>query len=255
MKRLLYRSVFVSLVWLSACGHQATSAVPCVATEQALLDVTSRWRSAKDARDVAAIDRLLDDNMIGTNDVGAPKAKKDLLAEYRQPEGNVHVQRDPQLGSVRVSFTNDMGILSFIGRWTDHDKVSGINWGATSALTYVFACRHGEWRMAAYQETGIPNKNRQPFPIAANQLDDYVGRYHFAETGAQGEISITRKGDQLFESWPGDATPTEILPGTHDTFFIRGDASVALFVRDKSGKVTGILYTLGDGEVEAKRVS
>lgn len=80
-----------------------------------------------------------------------------------------------------------------------------------------------------------------------------MGHYRFDGGGEKGETAVIRTGDKLFETWPGEL-PVEILPGKYDTFFTRQDGWVERFVRDKSGKVTGILYTHADGELEAKRM-
>ena len=119
-------------------------------------------------------------------------------------------------------------------------------------MTRVFACKNGAWKMVSFHETGIPNQSRQPVTGAIAHLD-YVGHYRLGDNGDKGEISIIRTGDKLFETWP-DEKPVEILPGKYDTFFTRGDGWVERFVRDKSGTVTGILYTYFDGEFEARRV-
>jgi hypothetical protein len=107
----------------------------------------------------------------------------------------------------------------------------------------------------AYQETDIPNKNRKPSAIASDLLDDYVGHYRLVDSGGKGDIFVVRKGDRLSEfseSWDEEAY--ELFPGKYDTFFSRKDGWVERFLRDNSGKVTGILYTHTDGELEAKRV-
>jgi hypothetical protein len=84
-------------------------------------------------------------------------------------------------------------------------------------------------------------------------LDDYVGKYRFGEDARGGEIAVTRQGNRLYESW-GTDQPIEILPGKYDTFFTPGFPILERFVRDRSGRVVGIVYTLGDSEVEAKRL-
>jgi hypothetical protein len=58
----------------------------------------------------------------------------------------------------------------------------------------------------------------------------------------------------LFERW-GEDKVDEILPGKHDTFFARGESIMELFLRNKNGKVTKILYTMPDGELEATRLA
>jgi len=107
--------------------------------------------------------------------------------------------------------------------------------------------------LVSFHETGIPNRTRQPITSVIAHFDDYVGHYRLGEKADKGEISVIRKGDQLFETWP-DEKPVEILPGKYDTFFTREDGWVERFIRDNSGKVTGILYTYADGELEAKRL-
>jgi hypothetical protein len=154
---------------------------------------------------------------------------------------------------VRVLFTGGVAIVNQTKHWTDYDKKTGISWGATSRTTRVLTCKNGEWRLVAFQETDIPNKHRKP--SANDHLDDYVGHYRLVDSSDKGDIVIVRKGDRLSEfseSWDEEAF--ELFPGKYDTFFSRKDGWVERFLRDKSGKVTGILYTHTDGELEAKRV-
>jgi len=183
------------------------------------------------------------------------KGKQDLLAGLRKPEGNIHTDIDEQPEDVRVVFTGGVAIVNQTKHWTDYDKKTGISWGATSRTTRVLTCKNGDWRLVAYQETDIPNKNRKPSAIASDLLDDYVGHYRLVDSGGKGDIFVVRKGDRLSEfseSWDEEAY--ELFPGKYDTFFSRKDGWVERFLRDKSGKVTGILYTHTDGELEARRV-
>jgi hypothetical protein len=112
-------------------------------------------------------------------------------------------------------------------------------------------CKNGGWKLVAWHETDIPNRNRKP--VANDHLDDYAGRYRLGADGDKGEISVVRKGETLSETWASGEV-TELFPGKFDTFFSREDGWMERFLRDKSGKVTGILYTHSDGELEAKRV-
>jgi hypothetical protein len=60
-------------------------------------------------------------------------------------------------------------------------------------------------------------------------------------------------GDKLIDTW-ANGEATELFSGRYDTFFSREDDWVERFLRDNSGKVTGILYTYVDGELEARRL-
>ena len=90
--------------------------------------------------------------------------------------------------------------------------------------------------------------------LGTTTFDDYVGNYRTVMDGKLlGDITVTRKGDKLFEAW-GKENPEELLPGGHDTFFVRGDGLVEQFLRDEHNRVTGIHYIFSDDHFEAKRV-
>jgi hypothetical protein len=59
----------------------------------------------------------------------------------------------------------------------------GIDWGSVLRVTMVLACKNGGWREVAFQETDMPNKNRNPLMGAGNDFNDYVGHYRFGESG------------------------------------------------------------------------
>ena len=253
MIRPLYFAFAVVLSALHAFAQRDQAAVLCPITEQAVREVEHQIWAAFHNRDVAALDKLIDDDSISTDDGGTSKGKRELLAAIKRPEGDIHTEASEQPQDVRVMFTNGVAVLNFARHWTDYEKKMGIDWGAAVRVTMVFACKNGGWREVAFQETDMPNRNRKPFAGASDHLDEYVGHYRLGENGGKGEVSITRVGDKLYDTW-ADEEATELLPGKYDTFFSREDGSVEKFVRDKSGKVTVILYTLGDGEFEAKRV-
>jgi ketosteroid isomerase-like protein len=242
---------FVLLSSLHAFAQQNQPSITCPATEQAVSDVSHQIWAAVRSRDAAAWDKLADDSFISTDDGGVRKGKQECLAELSKPEGNIHTDSDEQPEDVRVVFTGGVAIENQTKHWTDYDKKTGISWGATSRTTRVFTCKNGEWRLVAFQETDIPNKQRNPSPN--DHLDDYVGHYRLVDSADKGDISITRLGDKLVDTWANGET-IELFPGKYDTFFNREDGWVERFLRDKSGKVTGILYTHTDGELEAKRV-
>jgi len=250
--RPLSLAFVVLLSSLHALGQRDQAAVSCPVTEQAVREVEHQIWAAFHNRDVAALDKLIDDDSINSDDGGTSKGKRELLAAIKRPEGDIHTEASEQPEDFHVLFTNGVSILNFTRRWTDYEKKMGIDWGAAVRVTMVFACKNGGWREVAFQETDMPNRNRKPFAGASDHLDEYVGHYRLGEND-KGEVSITRVGGKLYDTW-ADEEATELLPGKYDMFFSREDGSVERFVRDKSGKVTGILYPLGDGEFEAKRL-
>jgi hypothetical protein len=237
------------LLEVPVLGQQNQSAYTCPATEQAMRAVTHEgWAAFRD-RDVAKLDQLLDDNYLFIDDDGSRKTKPQMLAELKKPEGNLHDETGEEPSEFSATFTNGVAILSYIKTWTDYNKKMGISWGGTVRVTRVLACKNGKWKALVYQQTDIPNKSRQASSSEPDHLNDYPGRYRLGE----GVVSVVRKGDKLSETWEGEEQG-ELLPGKYDTFFNREDGWVMRFIRDKSGKVTGILYTLIDGEFEAKRI-
>lgn len=204
---------FVLLSSLHAFAQQNQPSITCPTTEQAVLEVEHQIWAAVRSRDVAAWDKLADDSFISTDDGGARKGKQESLAELRKPEGTIHTDSDEQPEDVRVVFTGGVAIVNQTKHWTDYDKKTGINWGATSRTTRVLTCKNGEWRLVAFHETDIPNKHRKPSPN--DHLDDYVGHYRLVDGGDKGDIVIVRKGDRLSEfseSWDEEAF--ELFPAS-----------------------------------------
>jgi hypothetical protein len=156
--------------------------------------------------------------------------------------------------NVRTTFVDGTGIMSFTKGFKITHQPTGASFAATVRMTETFVCAAGgEWKVVAFQETMVPNPARLVYQPAVEYFDDYVGQYHFGEDGSGGEIAVTRQGNRLYERW-GTDKPVEILPGKFDVFFTPGFPILERFVRDRQGRVVGIIYTFGDSEVEAKRV-
>ena len=100
-----------------------------------------------------------------------------------------------------VVFTNGVAIANYTKHWTDYEKKAGVKWGANSRITLVLVCKDSLWKRIAFQETDIANKDRKPSPVESDLLDDYLGHYRLEESGGEGEVSITRVGDNLYDSW------------------------------------------------------
>jgi len=117
----------------------------------------------------------------------------------------------------------------------------------------VFVCHGTEWKVLAFQETVIPNAERPLSAAASAHYGDYVDRYRFGSRGDGALIVVTQKGNTLYEAWEAD-TPVELLPGKFGAFFTRGFSIEERFVRDAHGQVVSIVYSMGDSEIEARRV-
>jgi ketosteroid isomerase-like protein len=225
----------------------------CAASDQALRAVAHDFWAAYNHRDAVALDHLLDDRLLFVSESGALQSKAQFLAPFRAAEGSMRSESAEHPENVRAVFMDNIAIMSFTKAWKIIHQPSGASFGATSRMTETFVCAGGEWKVVAFQETMVPKPARQAYKPAVDYFDDYVGKYRFGEDGRGGEISVTRQGNRLYESW-GTDRPIEILPGKFDIFFTPGFPILERFVRDRRGRVVGIVYTLGDSEVEAKRV-
>jgi ketosteroid isomerase-like protein len=250
---MIIRSLYVALLAmlaLPAFTQQNAALVSCPVTEEAVREVDHQIWAAYRNRDAAALNNLVSDDLIRSNDEGMREDKQAVLAGRKSPEGDVHNETDEQINDFRVVFTNGVAILNFTRHEADSDKRVGVSWETTVRTTRVLTCTNGTWKMVVYHESVIPNVNRVPVAGSAAHFKDYVGRYRLGE---KGELSITRIGEKIYETWVGEKA-VGLLPGKYDTFFSREDGWTSSFIRNKSGKVSAILYTLPDGQFEAKRL-
>lgn len=244
-------------VMIGACLGAAPNALAqpagCPASPDTLQSVAHEFWAAYNRRDLAALDRVLDDQLLFVGVQGVPATKTAFLAGFRAPESPIRSESAERMEDVRTIVAGNTAIVSFKRQWMLTFKSVAITDTAFSRMTETLICHAGRWRILAFQETFLPNLARSPNTAAASRYDDYVGRYRFGADGRGAEITVTRDGGKLFEAWGKDQA-IEILPGKHDTFFARGFPWVERFVRDARGRVVGIHYTLEDGEMEAKRI-
>ena len=244
--------MFVSALMFPFCcsGQQKASTKSCPSDEQTIRAVEhERWEAAAPRHDVVTTEKLLAKNFFYSSDTATVVSKDQLLEMYKRPQAtqnNVEPAKD-----IRIVVNGDIALMNFTLLWTA--KQSGIWWSQTSRFTEVFGCREGQWKILAMHETLVPNATRTPSQLDDAVLDPFVGKYVISQKDEKLEITITRRGHSLFEQW-GEDKADEILPGTHDTFFSRGDSWAERFIRT-DGKISGILYTLSDGELEAKRIN
>lgn len=241
------------LVSASLLAQVPSTSPSCAASEQALRVVAHDFWAAYNHRDAAALAKLLDDRLLYVSESGNLLSKAQVLAPFRVPQGTMKLESAEEPENVRATFVDNMAVMSFTKAFKITHQPTGASFGATARMTETFVCVDGEWKIVAFQETMVPKPERQMYRPAVGYFDDYVGKYRFGEDGRGGEILVTRQGNRLYERW-GTDEPIEILPGKFDMFFTPGIPILERFVRDRQGRVVGIVYTLGDSEVEAKRV-
>jgi hypothetical protein len=225
----------------------------CVPKEQALKAVAHDFWSGYNRRDTTLLAKVLDEQLLLVPATGIVTGKPELLAHIAGPPQSTESRSEETLESVRTVFAGETAVLNFRRRWAVLHRPSGVSFKATSRMTEVFVCRGREWKVLAFQETVLPNAERPVSAAAPAHYEDYVGRYRFGSKGDGAEIVVTRRGKALYEAWATDP-PIELLPGKFDAFFTRNFSIEERFVRDSRGQVVAIVYTMGDSEVEARRV-
>jgi uncharacterized protein DUF4440 len=234
-------------------SSQTNQPASCPSSRDALVAVVHDFWAAYNKHDASLLDRVLDDQALLIPSDGTPSTKAQFIGSLRQPIPSIESTSSERMDDVRTIVAGNTAVVNFKRQWAVGFKQVGVTVRAVSRMTETLICRNGQWRVFVFQETVLPNATRAPNGAAAGHYGDYVGRYRFGANGDGAEITVTRKGNQIFEAW-GKDQPTELLPGKHDTFFARGFGWVERFLRDERGRVVGIHYTFEDGEHEAKKV-
>lgn len=92
-------------------------------------------------------------------------------------------------------------------------------------------------------------ETRTVVQVAPSVIEEYVGEYALDGNFV---ISITRDGDQLFASYPGQPK-ARLLAESETQFFPEGNALRLTFARDGKGRVTHLTVHAGGQELKAKR--
>jgi ketosteroid isomerase-like protein len=119
---------------------------------QALLKVEREWLEAFKNRDKAALDRILADDFIFTDEEGQVYSK----AQYIEAVTKIIKVDSYDIGDITIRVYGDTGIVG--ARWTGKITVDGKD--ASGAIRYTDTCvkRQERWQVVASQDTRIPKK-------------------------------------------------------------------------------------------------
>jgi Domain of unknown function (DUF4440) len=211
MRAIASVSAGVLLVSTSLLAQTPSTSPSCAASDQALRVVVHDFWAAFNHGDAAALAKLLDNRLVWVSESGNLLSKAQVLAPFRIPQGSMKLESAEEPENIRTAFVDNIAIISFTKAFKITHQPTGASFGATARMTETFVCAGGEWKVVAFQETMVQNPARQVYKPAADYFDDYVGKYRFGEDGRGGDISVTRQGNRLYESW-GTDKPVEILP-------------------------------------------
>lgn len=121
--------------------------------EQSLLDAAQQWGKALKNRDQAALNRLLADDFVFTDDVGHFLDKAKYVAAYTQI---VQVE-SYKLDDLAARASGGAGVVT--GRWTGKVTVAGHDASGAYRFTITYIRRGVRWVALAAQETRIAQKD------------------------------------------------------------------------------------------------
>jgi hypothetical protein len=91
--------------------------------------------------------------------------------------------------------------------------------------------------------------------LTAEVLDRYAGRYLLNAKPGAPKATIAREGGHLTVSFPFRPRPLELEPISETEFDMPFTDGRFTFRKDDRGRVTGVLFRIGDGERDMKKVA
>ncbi len=184
---------------------------------------------------------------------GAVPMKQAWIQEHEAWPAGVKYYYGP-LEDVKVRVHGETAIVTF--RSKQFNEYGGQTTHQNRWQIETWMRRAGRWQLVSIADGVIPV---EPTPVKVNPAvyDGYVGKY---EWGPNMASTITRRGGALFEQFMNDE-PSELLPESETTFFIKGQAATGdsaryIFVRSPSGAVMHFIYReLGGTDRIVKRVA
>jgi ketosteroid isomerase-like protein len=241
---LLTHARFASLVaagWftLAAQGPAASGRT----SDSTFRQLISARLAAYDRGDSSAYRKLLADDFVHVDDRGVRRSTAQVIARVA---GNSGTQNRHEVGELHFRQFGDIAVVD--AEVVEYSRLGPREMSARMYETDVFVRQGKRWLFLQHAETPTV---ALPIPIEPDLalLDQYVGRYERWPGYAE---KISRKGNALYVEVPGES-PTQLHPATRESFFVAGEPSLIVFVRDPKGRVTDFLVHFPDGQVSRAR--
>ena len=250
MKRISLAAMLLLNV-MSLISAQTTNQKPApdkiANTEQELKQITRAKFDALLRGDRAFLDRLLVDTLIEISAEGRTYTKAQIIESVKGLPAGVKASID--IEDVEVFDHGDTAVMVY--RRIERVDANGQQIETQNRVIDTFIRRDGRWRTISSQATRIP-----PALVAVkvdpNIYDQYAGQYEITPALI---ITITREGDKLMMQATGQAK-YELLSENEITFFVKGQTSQVIFVKDQKGQVTHLVARQPDGqELKVKKTN
>src|SRR6266700_440958 len=159
---------------------------------------------------------------------------RDVLLNGCRQEAQIEsgCKSEREVSDFHFRFTGNFAFVYYLYKITEHCGEHTFPNPHRQVDTYEK--RKGKW--VALYAVEVPQVEDPPVAkIDPVILDEYTGQYAWA--GARMVDTVTRKGDKLYIQTTGDSAPTELVPQSADTFFVRGSLNRSHFIRDGNSKV------------------
>ncbi|MBC8031205.1 MAG: DUF4440 domain-containing protein [Pyrinomonadaceae bacterium] len=249
MKRILLPAILL-LAIVSLVSAQTTNPKPATEktsnTEQELKQITREKFDALVRGDKAFLDRLLADTFIETSSDGRIYTRAQIMESVKGLPAGVKISID--IEDAQVFDHGDTALMVY--RRVERVDANGQKIESQNRVTDTFIRRDGRWRTVSSQATRIPAE-RVSIKVDPNTYDAYAGQYEITPALI---ITITREGEKLMMQATGQAK-YELLPESEITFFVKGQGSQVIFVKDEKGQVTHLVARQSDGqELKVKKI-
>jgi hypothetical protein len=229
MIRLSLLIVFAAFL---TTGSIAQGNKPASAAEQDIISVARERANSLTKNECDKWASYVADDFQDIEPLGTESREVLLSGCRRAAHSTSECKSERSLSDFHFQFVGNFAFVYYQYGTTEH--CGELTWPAPHRQVDTYEKRNGKWIALYAVEVGQP----QDPPVAKidpTTLDGYTGEY--AWEGAHMIDTVTRKGDKLYIQTTGDDTPTELVPQSPDTFFMRGGLSRDTFVRDTSGKV------------------
>ena len=225
-------SLFMLFVVLLTTSGMAQDNKPTSAAEQEIISAARDRASSLTKNECDKWASYVADDFQDIEPLGTESHDQLLNGCRKNAHLTTECKSERTLSDFHFQFLGNFAFVYYQYGTTEH--CGELTWPNPHRQVDTYERRNGKWVALYAVEVGQP-LDPPVAKIDAAILDDYTGQY--AWQGAHIVDTLTRKGDKLYIQTTGDDAPTELVPQSPDTFFVRGSLNRDTFVRDASGKV------------------